>query len=417
MISAPVQVVFTPSGRRGRLPIGTTVLEAARHLGVDIDSVCGGRGICGRCQVTLGSAVGIPATEGRLSAPDTVEIGYRGRRPLRDGHRLACAARLQANAVIDVPPYSQVRRQVVRKRAEVIDIPVDPVVRLHYIEVQPPDMQRQASDLARLLTALEDQWGIAVQSVDHHVLLELQDVLRDGEWAVTVAVHDGDTLTAVWPGFHDGPVGVAIDVGSTTVAGHLCDLSTGSVLASAGIMNPQIRFGEDLMSRVSYVMMNDGGATQLTSAIRKALDQLVAGLLAQAGLHRRSLLEVALVGNPIMHHLVLGIDPRRLGVAPFALATDSSVRTRVSTIGIAANPGARLYVLPCVAGHVGADAAGAVLSEGPHRGQEIQLLVDVGTNAEIVLGARVASWLPPARPGPHSKAPRSVPGRGQPQER
>lgn len=387
MVSAPVQVVFTPSGRRGRIPVGTTVLEAARHLGVDIDSVCGGRGICGRCQVTLGSAVGIPATEGRLSAPDATEIGYRGRRPLLDGHRLACAARLAANAVIDVPPYSQVRRQVVRKRAEVTDIPVDPVVRLHYIEVQPPDMHRQASDLARVLTALEDQWGIAVLSVDHHVLLELQDALRDGEWAVTVAVHDGDTLTAVWPGFHDGPVGVAIDVGSTTVAGHLCDLSTGSVLASAGIMNPQIRFGEDLMSRVSYVMMNDGGAAELTSAIRTALDQLVGDLLAQAGLQRRSLLEVTLVGNPIMHHLVLGIDPRRLGVAPFALATDSAVRTRVSTIGIGANPGARLYALPCVAGHVGADAAGAVLSEGPHRGQKIQLLVDVGTNAEIVLGS------------------------------
>lgn len=369
------------------MAVGTTVLEAARHLGVDVDSVCGGRGICGRCQVTLGTAVGIPASEGRLSDPDALEVGYRGRRPLREGHRFACAARLQGNAVIDVPPYSQVRRQVVRKRAEVIDIPVDPVVRLYYIEVQPPDMHRQASDLARVLGALEDQWGITVQSVDHQVLLELQDVLRDGEWTVTLAVHDGDAVTAVWPGFHDGPVGVAIDVGSTTVAGHLCDLSTGSVLASAGIMNPQIRFGEDLMSRVSYVMMNDGGAAELTSAIRTALDQLVGELLAEAGLPRESLLEVALVGNPIMHHLVLGIDPRRLGVAPFALATDGPVRLRASVIGIRANPGARLYVLPCVAGHVGADSAGAILSEGPHRGQEIQLLVDVGTNAEIVLGS------------------------------
>ena len=383
----PVQVVFTPSGRRGRITAGTTVLEAARRLGVDIDSVCGGRGICGRCQVTLGSAVGIPATETHLTAPGAVEIGYRGRRPLRAGHRLACAARLQGKVVIDVPPYSQVRRQVVRKRAEVTDIPVDPVARLHYIEVQPPSMERQASDLARVLTALEEQWGITVSSVDHHLLVELQDALRNGRWKVTVAVHDGDILTAVWPGFHDGPVGVAIDVGSTTVAGHLCDLSTGAVLASAGIMNPQIRFGEDLMSRVSYVMMNEGGAGELTSAIRRALDALVGDLLDRAGLERSSLLEVTLVGNPIMHHLVLGIDPRRLGVAPFALATDDSVRIRASTIGIAANPGARLYMLPCVAGHVGADAAGAVLSEGPHRGEEIQLLVDVGTNAEIVLGS------------------------------
>ena len=388
MGAAPVQVVFTPSGRRGKVEVGTTVLEAARHLGVDIDSVCGGRGLCGRCQVTQGAAVGIPSSEGRLSAPGALELGYRGRRrPLRDDHRLACAARLQGDAVIDVPPYSQVRRQVVRKRAEVVNIPVDPVVRLHYLEVQPPDMHRQASDLSRVLWALEEQWEITGLSVDHHVLVGLQDALRAGEWKVTLAVHDRSTVTGVWPGFHDGPVGVAIDVGSTTVAGHLCDLSTGAVLASTGMMNPQIRFGEDLMSRVSYVMMNEGGEAELTAVIRDALDQLVGDLVKEAGLERSSVLEIALVGNPIMHHLVLGIDPRRLGVAPFALATDGPVRTTAATIGIEAHPGARLYVLPCVAGHVGADAAGAVLSEGPHRGQDIQLLVDVGTNAEIVLGS------------------------------
>ena len=388
MAGPAVQVVFTPSGRRGRVESGTTVLEAARHLGVDIDSVCGGRGLCGRCQVTLGSSVSIPGTEDRLSAPDTVELGFRNRRrPLRDGHRLSCAARLRADAVIDVPPYSQVRKQVVRKRAEVVDIPVDPVVRLHYLEVERPDMHRQESDLARVLRALESQWGITRVEVDHDVLVRLQDALRAGDWTITLAVHDGATVTGVWAGFHDGPVGVAIDVGSTTVAGHLCDLSTGSILASAGMMNPQIRFGEDLMSRVSYVMMNDGGEQELTSAIRDALDQLVGELVEAAGLERSAVLELALVGNPIMHHLVLGIDPRRLGVAPFALSTDGPVRIPLSTIGVEAHPGARLYVLPCVAGHVGADAAGAVLSEGPHRGQDIQLLVDVGTNAEIVLGS------------------------------
>ena len=386
--ATPVQVVFTPSGRRGRVEAGATVLEAARRLGVDIDSVCGGRGICGRCQVTLGAAAGVSSIGSPLSPPGDVELGYRGRRrPLREGHRLSCAALLQGDAVIDVPPYSQVHRQVVRKRAEVVDIPVDPVVRLHYLEVQPPDMHKQASDMARVLEALEEQWGIAPSEVDHHVLVGLQDALRTGGWKVTLAVHDGDAVTGVWPGFYDGPAGVAIDVGSTTVAGHLCDLSTGSVLASAGTMNPQIRFGEDLMSRVSYVMMNEGGQAVLTGAIRAALDRLVGELVEAAGLERHAVLEITLVGNPIMHHLVLGIDPSRLGVAPFALATDGPVRMEASAIGIEAHPGARLYVLPCVAGHVGADAAGAVLSEGPHRGRDIQLLVDVGTNAEIVLGS------------------------------
>ena len=390
MTTPSVKVVFTPSGRRGQFKSGTTVLEAARGLGVDLDSVCGGRGICGRCQITLGSSAteGIGSEGERLSPPGETETGYRSRRrPLRDGHRLGCAARLQDNAVINVPPYSQVRRQVVRKRAEVVDIAVDPVVRLYYLEVEPADMDRQASDLVRVLEALQEQWGVSGVSVDHQVLVGLQSALREGKWAVTVAVHDQAAITGVWPGFHDGPLGIAFDVGSTTVAGHLCDLSNGKVLASSGRMNPQIRFGEDLMSRVSYVMMNEGGQAELTKAIRSTIDEMIGDLVEQVGRTREEVLELALVGNPIMHHLVLGIDPTNLGVAPFALATDESVRLPVSRIGIEAHPGARLYVLPCVAGHVGADAAGAILSEGPHRGRAIQLLVDVGTNAEIVLGS------------------------------
>ena len=381
-----VEVVFTPSGRRGDISAGTTVLDAARTLGVDIDSVCGGRGICGRCQISVGSAVGVPAVPGQLSRPGPLETKYRGRRPLGEGLRLSCSAQLRANVVIDVPPESQVHRQVVRKRAEVIDIPVDPVVRLYYIEVEQPDMHRQNSDLGRVMEALESQWGLTGLSADHRVVIDLQQALRKGEWTVTVSVHDGTTVTGVWPGFFDRAVGVAFDVGSTTIAGHLCDLSTGEVLASSGVMNPQIRFGEDLMSRVSYVMMNDGGERELTAAVQGALNGVVGELVAEASVDRTNVLEVALVGNPIMHHLFLGIDPRQLGVAPFALAIDDSVRAGVAAVGIDAHPGARIYVLPCVAGHVGADAAGAVLSEGPHRGDRVQLLVDVGTNAEIVLG-------------------------------
>ena len=390
MTTRTLQVVFTPSGRRGRVEPGTTVLDAARGLGVDVDSVCGGRGLCGRCQVTLGSSAseGIDSGGHRLSLPEAQEVGYRGRRPLRAGHRLACAARLQDDAVIDVPPYSQVRRQVVRKRAEVVDIPVDPVVRLHYLEVEPPDMHRQASDLSRVLEALDRQWDIAGVKVDHHVLQGLQEALRAGQWAVTVAVHDGDTVTGVWPGFHDGPLGVAFDVGSTTVAGHLCDLSTGAVLASSGVMNPQIRYGEDLMSRVSYVMMNPGGEAELTEAVREAVNALIGEVAAEAGAERSDILNATFVGNPIMHHLLLGIDPTELGGAPFALARSGGLTLQARDIGLDMNPGGRVYVLPCIAGHVGADAAGVVLSEAPHRAEETVLLVDVGTNAEIVLGNR-----------------------------
>ncbi len=378
--------MFSPSGRRGAFPAGTTVLDAARALGVDLDSVCGGRGICGRCQVVIGSRPGVEAHDDRLSAPGTTETDYQGRRPLAAGRRLGCSARIIEDVVIDVPPDSQVHRQVVRKRAGVTALPIDPVVRLHYVEVPEPDLASPTGDLERLVAALEAEWGLTGVAVDPRVLSDLQTILRKGDWSVTAAVREGRDLIALWPGFRDLALGVAFDVGSTTIAGHLCDLLTGSVLATAGGMNPQIGYGEDLMSRVSYVMMNDDGAARLTGVVRRALDELIGELVAEAGVERADVLELTVVGNPIMHHLVLGFDPRELGTAPFALVTTSALHTRAIDLDLETHPGARVYTLPCIAGHVGADAAGAVLSEGPHRGDALQLLVDVGTNAELVLG-------------------------------
>lgn len=379
------QIVFTPSGRRGRVAAGSTVLDAARALGVDLDSVCGGRGICGRCQVTIGSRPGIEASPERLSVPGATEADYHGKRPLLPGYRLGCAAHVVDDVVIDVPSESQVHRQVVRKRAGVDNLPVDPVIRLHYLEVAEPDLASPTGDAERLLLALAGQWNLEEMVIDQPVLIDLQAALRQGKWKVTVAVRT-NRVVAIWPGFRDRALGVAFDVGSTTIAGHLCDLFSGAVLASAGRMNPQIGFGEDLMSRVSYVMMNDGGAERLTAVVRKALDELIGELVDEAGMERGDVLEVAVVGNPIMHHLVLGFDPRELGTAPFALVTTAALDTPALSLGLDIHPSASVYTLPCIAGHVGADAAGVVLSEGPHRQSELQLTVDVGTNAEIVLG-------------------------------
>ena len=387
MTDAGFRVTFTPSGRRGTAAAGATVLDVARELGADIDSVCGGRGICGRCQVTVGASPGVPASPDVLSARGPTEVDYRGKRPIIEDRRLACAARICGDVVIDVPPDSQVHRQVVRKRAEVVAIDVDPVVKLHYIEVAAPTLDDAGSDLGRVIAALGSQWDLTGLTADPTLLPQLQPALRQGNWQVTVAVHYGTDVTGIWPGFRDVALGVAYDVGSTTIAAHLCDLASGDVLASAGIMNPQIRFGEDLMSRVSYVMMNPGGERQLTAVVREAMNDLIDELVADAGVARADILEVTVVGNPIMHHLVLGIDPTPLGTAPFALAVDGAVTGTAAQIGLDTHPGGRLYLLPCIAGHVGADAAAAVLSEGPHRGDAVQLLVDVGTNAEIVLGS------------------------------
>ncbi len=392
MSGADALVVFTPSGRRGRVACGTSVLEAARRLGVDLDSVCGGRGVCGRCQVDVSEGEhakhGITSRAENLSAPGDAERAYAAERGLAGTRRLGCHARIEADVVLDVPPESQLHRQVVRKEADAHPIELDPVVRLHTVQVEEPDLARPSGDLRRLREALSREWGLEGLQVDPTVLGALQRALRAGGWIVTVAVHDATTVTAVWPGVHERALGIAFDIGSTTVAGHLCDLHSGEVVASAGAMNPQIRFGEDLMSRVSYVMMNPGSLRELTRAVRGCLAKLTAELAKEAGVDRDAILEITVVGNPIMHHLALGIDPTELGGAPFALAVDEALRLRASELGLPVNPGARLYVLPCIAGHVGADTAGVILSEGPHLLDQVNLIVDVGTNAEIVLGNR-----------------------------
>jgi uncharacterized 2Fe-2S/4Fe-4S cluster protein (DUF4445 family) len=297
-------------------------------------------------------------------------------------------AHIRGDVVIDVPPESQVYRQVVRKGLDVRDFHLDPVVRLHYIEVEPPQLASPSGDLHRLQVALEREWQLTDLEADLHVIRALQPALEAGKYGVTVAVHDRRTITAIWPGLHEQVYGVAIDIGSTTIAGHLANLGDGAVLASAGVMNPQIRFGEDLMSRVSYAMMNDAGAGEMTAAVRTALNGLLAQLANRAGIKRDAILELTLVGNPIMHHLVLGIDPIPLGSAPFALATDRAVTIRADELDLIIHPGARVYVLPCIAGHVGADTAGVILAEAPHESEVVELVVDVGTNAEIVLGNR-----------------------------
>ncbi len=388
-------VVFTPSGKRGTFAHGTPLLTAARSLGVDIDSVCGGRAICGRCQVDVSigdfAKHGISSSTGNLTEVTAVETRYDEKRGLKAGRRLSCQAKVHGDVVIDVPPESQVHKQVVRKRAEARVIEIDPVTTLHYLEVEEPEMHKPSSDLERVYDALATQWDIPNVTCDMRILAELQPVLRKGGWTATVAVHrrlpgDVPQIIGVWPGFHEEAYGLAIDVGSTTIAAHLCDLASGEVLASSGLMNPQIRFGEDLMSRVSYVMMNPGGDVEMTQAVRDAINVLAGQVAVEAGINQDHILEAVLVGNPVMHHLLLGIDPVELGGAPFALATGLAVTRPARELDLKLHGGAHVYVLPCIAGHVGADAAAVALSESPHLSDEMTLIVDVGTNAEILLG-------------------------------
>ena len=404
-------VIFTPSGKRGRFALGTPILTAARQLGVDLDSVCGGRGICSKCQIQPSYGefpkFGVTVAEDALTQWNEVEARSKRIRGMIDGRRLGCQAKVMGDVIVDVPPESQVHKQVIRKAASDRVIAMDPATRLLFIEVDEPDMHEPTGDFERVKRALAAQWQVEGVEADLTLLRRLQPALRKGEWKITVALHKGNhdashRILDLWPGFHEGPLlGLAIDLGSTTIAAHLCDLADGRVLNSAGLMNPQIRFGEDLMSRVSYAMMNPGGDVEMTTAVRAAIDSLAKTICEEAGVSPAAIYELVFVCNPVMHHLLMGIDPVELGQAPFALATSGSLALAARELDLGSvNAQARVYVLPCIAGHVGADCAAVALAEEPNHSEDMVLIVDVGTNAEILLGnkTRVLACSSPTGP-------------------
>ncbi len=382
-------VVFMPSGRRGRFAPGTTVLQAARDLGLGIESICGGRLTCGKCKVRVEEGEfakhGMKSRAGHLTpASEAEELLLHTMHA--DDCRLSCTAQITDDLLIFVPEESRAHKQVIRKAATDRIIDVDPAIRQVYVQVDKADLGEHRGDWRRVQDALEREWGLTNLAIDLLALRRLQLALRQGNWGVTLIIWNEREVLDIKPGYVEGIYGLAVDVGSTTVAAYLCDLRTGAVLATESTMNPQISFGEDLMSRVSYAMMNEDGTEKMHDAIIKTLNKLAAQAAYAAGLRGRDIHECVAVGNTTMIHLLLGIDPRELGGAPFALANRDAMDIKARDLGLKLHPAAYLHVLPSEAGHVGADNVGVLIAEEPHRQPEIELIVDIGTNAEIVLG-------------------------------
>jgi uncharacterized 2Fe-2S/4Fe-4S cluster protein (DUF4445 family) len=387
-----VSVLFMPSGLRGQVPVGTSVLQAAQRLGVDLESICGGQGKCRKCQVLPQEGEfakhGINSQADHLSPLTETELHHQSRKRLKGKRRLGCNARILGDLVVDVPEESQQHKQHIAKAVTAYDIQVQPAVHLYTVTLPEPDMHAPISDKRRLQQALASEHELPIMDCDLSQLRLLQPALAKAGRQITVAVYQFQQIIAVWPGVKKEVYGLAVDLGSTTIAAQLCNLDTGEIVATADTMNPQIRFGEDLMSRVSYVMMNDGGDIAMTEVVRDAFNQLAKRAAKSAGIQVEDILDMTVVANPIMHHLFLGIDPTPLGTAPFTLTTDQAQVLRAADIDIQLHPEARICTLPCIAGHIGADTAGVILSERPDLSEEYVLLVDVGTNAEIVLGNR-----------------------------
>lgn len=389
------QVIFMPSGRRGQIEAGTTVLEASRQLGVQIESICGGRMTCQKCRVCVEEGNfpkhGIISAAHNLSTASDAESNFLQKLKSPD-MRLSCQATIEGDILLFIPEESRGQKQVIRKSATNRVIDVNPVIRKVYVEVDKAELGEHRGDWGRLQEALAAQWALSGLTIDLRVLQKLQAALRDGDWAVTVTLWQEREVIDVEPGFEDGIYGLAVDIGSTTVAGYLCDLRTGEVLATESIMNPQVTYGEDLMSRVSYAMMHPKtGLEKMHKAIIDALNRLAASAAREAEIQPRQIHDAVFVGNTTMVHILLGIDPVELGGAPFALATREAVDVKARDLGLRLHPNAYVHVLPAEAGHVGADNVAALIAEEPYRQSETILLVDVGTNAEIVLGNR--AWM------------------------
>jgi len=387
-------IVFQPSGRQGRVPHGANLLEAARGLGVEIEAICSGRQTCGKCQVVVEEGFfpkhGLTSAGDHLSPPDGREARYWERHPREANRRLACACEVRGDLMIFVPAESQARKQVVRKAAADRPIVVDPAIRLYYVEVEPPTLEDPLGDWDRIAGELERRFGLAGVRLDPALLGTLQGIIRAGDWKVTVTVWQGREAVRVQPGYHEEACGLAVDIGTTTIAMHLCDLRTGAVLATASEMNPQVAYGEDLMSRVSFVDNRKDGLAILHDAVIAALNRLAAQAAAEAGTTPDAITEIVLVGNTVMHHILLNVSPTQLGQSPFAAVISDAVDVKARELGLKLAPGAHAHVLPIEAGHVGADNVGVILAEEPHKApaDEIWLIVDVGTNGELLLGNR-----------------------------
>jgi len=372
---ATFEVDFEPAGRRVRVEGGTQLLEAARSAGIGLASVCGGDGTCGRCRVIV--------MEGELPAPSDADRRALSRNEIAHGERLACRVPVMSDIKVHVPKASLITDQRLQTAGPKRTIAVDPAVRVYRVAAEPPSLHDARSDFDRILAAATTAHGIRRLTADPVVLAQLTTLVRTTNWEVGLLARGGDLVGVLPPGQH--AVGLAVDLGTTKIAGYLIDLETGLELVGEGMMNPQIAYGEDVISRLAYAVRQPHGAETLARVVHEGLDALVGSMCETAGVTREQVAEGCIVGNTAMHHLLLGLPGRQLSQAPFVAATSSAVEVRARDIGLHIAPDARMFVPPNIGGFVGADHVAMILGADLDRVEAVKVGVDIGTNTEIVL--------------------------------
>ncbi|MBW2657980.1 MAG: DUF4445 domain-containing protein [Deltaproteobacteria bacterium] len=394
-------VIFQPSGRRGRVPVGITLVEASRLLGVDIEAPCGEHQVCGKCRVRIESGVfekfGVHSIAENAGPRGDAEGTLLTVEEKRQGYRLGCIAKVQGDLLIYVPESSRAGKQVVSKAARDIDIKLDPGVKQYTVKLDPPTLEEGMADFERVCKSLEAKYGLSSLTIDIYALRSLAGSLRSGDWEITVSVWMDKEIIRVRPGRECSSYGLAIDIGTTTIAGYLCDLATGQVVNTLSMMNPQVKYGEDVVSRISYHMGNPGGLARMSREIIEAVNGLIdmaAGkesggdeaLENESVINGEDIVDVAICSNTAMNHILLQLDPEPLGSIPFTPAIHHSLNLKCRDLGIDVHPGANVFFLPSIAGYVGGDTVGVMLAEIPHLQKQVQLIIDIGTNGELVMG-------------------------------
>lgn len=386
-----VEIVFQPSGRRGRVPAGTTILAAAQGMGVGIEAVCGGKGVCGKCRVIIEEGrfekLGLVSSKAHVSGLSAVEEKFLSSEELARGYRLACLAQVRESLVVTVPEESRTAKQVILEQGRERSYRLAPAVKQYSLVLPPASLADARDDRQRLLEALEERYGLKDLIVDYTVLRDLPLLLRKEEWQVTVTLWQGREIIRVVPGAEvPHSLGIAIDVGTTTLAAFLCDLATGELLGKASRMNPQIGYGEDVLARISYAMTEEEGREKLQQAMLEAISVLAEEMTAKIGREALEVDEIVLVYNTAMHHFTLGMEPKHMGRSPFVPVVSVPLDIKARDLGVKINPAGNIHSLPVEAGFVGPDNVAVLIAEEPYRSNSIKLIIDIGTNGEIDLG-------------------------------
>lgn len=390
------RVIFQPSGRRGEVEEGRTLIEAARSLGVDIEALCGTKKVCGKCKVRI---------EEGFFEKDGMESGMSHLSPVTEaekkhikpedgpGIRLSCTAEVHGDVKVFVPERSRAGKQVVRKAARQLSIALDPTVKKYNVELLPPALHDMTTgDYERVLKFMEEDYGLKDLTFDYEALKALQDTLRKGEWKATVTVWMDREIIKIEPGFVETCYGLAVDIGTTTCVGYLTDLGTGRLVNTESMMNPQVPYGEDVMSRITYAMSNPSGLETMQKAIIEGLNGIIEKVVSEikkdGAAPGLAIDDLTIVFNTAMHHIFLGFNPEYIGRSPFIPAVQKSLNIKARDIGLKINPAAYVYVLPIEAGFVGADNVGVLIAEEQYNQDEMVLVIDIGTNGELLLGNR-----------------------------